>query len=150
MGALLTADIEDFLLGEGEDGLEQEGALADARLSAEEHDAAGNETAAEDTVQLVVVHVYAGVVVAAYFREPHHAVLAQLVAGLGSGRRGGLTGGVGGHAHFLHRVPLATGGALANPLGTLLSAITADVNCFIFGHRFFMGLMGLVGLMGGL
>ena len=62
MGALLAADVEDAL-AEVEDGLEDKRALADAGLTTEEDDAPGDETATEDTVQLTVEHVDAGLVV---------------------------------------------------------------------------------------
>ena len=134
MGALLSADVEYSLFLQGEHSLEQQGALAYAGLSAEQDDAAGHESAAEHAVELVVVHVYAGVVVTADVREAQRAVLAQVVAGTGGGRGGCLAGRVGGHAHLLHRVPLSAGGALADPLGALLAAVAADVDGLVFGH----------------
>ena len=62
VGRFLAADIEDLFLGETEHGLEREGGLADARLTAQEYDAARNETATEDTVQFSIVHVDTGIV----------------------------------------------------------------------------------------
>ena len=62
VGGFLTADVENLLLGQTEHGLEREGGLADARLTAQEYDAARNETATEDTVQFSIVHVDTGIV----------------------------------------------------------------------------------------
>ena len=63
MGTLLTADIQYFVLGQTEHGLQGEGRFADTRLTAQENDAAWHQTASEHTVQLVVVHVDTGIVV---------------------------------------------------------------------------------------
>ena len=63
VGALLAADVEHALVGQCQHGLQRQRGLAYAGFAAQQNDAAGHQPAAQDTVQLLVVHVDARVVV---------------------------------------------------------------------------------------
>ena len=63
MGTLLAADVEDALLWHVKHRLQRERTFADTRLSAKKHNAAWHEPAAQNAVQLFVVHVDAWVIV---------------------------------------------------------------------------------------
>ena len=69
VGALLTADVEDAFFRQAEHRLQREGGLADARLTAEEHDRARYETTTEHAVQFLVVQVDARIVVIGDFAQ---------------------------------------------------------------------------------
>ena len=73
MRALLAAHVE-HVLRQTQKGLEGEGALANARFAAHEHDAARDETAAQHAVELAVDHVDAGLIVSRDVTQAHPVV----------------------------------------------------------------------------
>ena len=124
VGALLTTDVEYAPVCQLEHGLQREGRLANARLAAQQHNAAGHQSAAKYPVQLAVVHVDARVVVGGNLFQPQHLVLckqrvarilSQLVACRCSSRRGCNLFARVGHLDFLEGVPLSAGRTLAYP-----------------------------------
>ena len=139
MGTLLTADVEDLLLGHVEHRLQREGGFADAGFTTEEYDAARDETATEHPVEFLVVHVDAGIVVVGDVAELEYLVLAQRMTCRGGSVGSGLLTGVGGNAHFLEGVPLPAGGAFSYPLRRLLAAVGAYVCDFVFCHSYCKG-----------
>ena len=56
---LLTADIEYLKVSHAQNSLEQEGGFADARLTAQQHEGAFHQSAAQHTVELGIVGVEA-------------------------------------------------------------------------------------------
>ena len=139
MGALLAADIQDAPLRHVEDGLQGERALANAGLATQQHDAARHQSATQHTVQLVVVHVDARLVVNGYVAQLHGLGLAATSArrvvitlGAGYGRRCGRC-----YAYLLECVPLSAARTFAYPFCRFLSAVAANICCSVFCHNYF-------------
>ena len=111
-GALLAGDVERVEVGEAEDGLEDERRLANAGFAAHEDERSADESAAQDAVQLRVVHIDAHLLLGG-------DVAQELRPGVGAtdGSRGA-SGGRFGADDLLHiRIPCAARGAFAHPFG---------------------------------
>ena len=133
MRALLAAHVE-HVLRQTQKGLEGEGALANARFAAHEHDAARDEAAAQHAVELAVDHVDAGLVVSRDVTQAH-PVAARGVGPEFAGRAPGrLLSCVGSHTDLLEGVPLSAAGTFSQPFRALLSTMGADVGYLVFCH----------------
>ena len=111
-GALLARDVERVEVGEAKDGLEDEGRLADAGFAAHEDERSADESAAQDAVQLRIVHIDAHLLLGG-------DVAQELRPCVGStdGSRG-TSGGRFRTDDLLHiRIPCAARGAFAHPFG---------------------------------
>ena len=62
VGALFAAHIKDVAVLHAQDGLQREGAFANAGLAAQKHDATRHQSAAQHAVELVILHVDAWLV----------------------------------------------------------------------------------------
>ena len=135
MGALLAADIEDTKTAQVQHRLQQQRRLANARLTAQEDDAARHKTAAEDAIQFAVTHRDTVLVVVSYLTQPDRTAGAQRTACNRSHLLSSTTGrGCGSHLDLLERIPLSAGGAFAYPFRRFLPAVRADVCYLILSH----------------
>ena len=134
VGALLTADVENLLLWHAEHGLQRESRFTYARLTAKKYDGTRHETTAQNTVQLLVMHVDAGIIVIGDFTESKHFVLSQCMTRCSCRIRGRLLFGVGCHTDLLKGVPLPARRAFTNPLRRLLAAVGTNICDLVFCH----------------
>ena len=131
--ALLTRDVEHTAGADAQHVLQHQRGLADARLSSKQHDAARHEAATQHAIEFVTWQVDAGLVFGTDFRDLHRLLALAVV----------VTGHVVAHCRRLRHlglldigVPLAAGGALAEPLGRLVAAVLAEEGGFVLllGH----------------
>ncbi len=128
--ALFAADVEHLhLLGQRVGGLQQQRALADARVAADQRHAAGHDAAAEHAVQLFLsggrARDIGGIDVG---QRRHRRALGQRLKAVLLAAAARLTGG------FFERVPGAAMWALAEPLRIAAAALVADEDRLFFGH----------------
>ena len=145
MGTLLTTYIKHPSVPHVQNGLQGERTLSDARLSTQQGDAAGYHSATQHTIQFLVHHIDARFINRGDVSQLHRLGIAIRML---SSKHGGSTSMPHGHAgilsrlrsrisrdsNLLERVPLSAARAFANPFGTLLPAVAANVCNFIFSH----------------
>ena len=145
MGTLLTTYIKHPSVPHIQNGLQGERTLSDARLSTQQGDAAGYHTATQHTIQFLVHHIDARFINRGDVSQLHRLGVAIRML---STKHGGSTSMPHGHAgilrrlrprigcysNLLERVPLSAARTFANPFGTLLPAVAANVCNFIFSH----------------
>ena len=126
---LLTADIEQSLVGDGQRGLQQQRALAYTRLAAQQHDRAWHQTAAQHPVELGTTCRDAGMLAIDNLLEQLGRRRGSGGTRLGASRRCGST-----HHLLVEGVPLSTLGTAAQPAGGLVAAVAAEEVGLGFGH----------------
>ena len=120
---LLPADVERGDVEISQHALQDEGALADARLTAHQDEGALDETSAEDAIELTVTHVHPRSALGRDLTERHWSVssLRAITSDLHPRE-------IIPDAKLLETIPLPTGGTAPQPLGEVLAAVAADVD----------------------
>lgn len=134
--ALLPAHVEYLTPFQSQDGLQEERALANARLPAQKEQAARHQASSKHAVQLLVAHVHAWLFGCAYLLYAYGQRLAlspcrSRPQGNPCCRR---RGNVGTDGHLLHRIPTVARRAHAHPLWAFLATVVADVYSLSLCH----------------
>ena len=125
--AFFAGNIQYLLFGQPQNGLQHKGGLSDSRFSAQQDQRSGNQTAAQHTVQLLIVHIDARFVATRYFAEDDRLALDRFQPRHRTGAGCRLA-----HHFFYIRVPLTARRAFANPFGRVLSAVATYIYSLFF------------------
>ena len=129
---LFSADVEHGRAArDGGGDLQEQRALARARVSSDQNDGAGYETAPKHAIKLIHARRHAFQRCGFDLGQPCNCRWRAAIAGGTAARRGG--GAL--QRELTQRVPLAAGGTLALPLGMFDAAVAADVRDLSPGHR---------------
>ena len=134
---LLAADVEQALVGDGQRGLQQQRALAYARLAAQQHDGARHQAATQHPVELGTASGEAGLLAVDDLVQQLGRRRGSGGTRLGASRRCGST-----HHLLVEGVPLSTLGTAAQPAGRLVAAVAAEEVGLGFGHGEKLRVMG--------
>ena len=126
--ALLAADVEQSPVADGQGGLQQQGALADARFATEQHKASWHDAAAEHSVEFAAMGCYTLRFAVGYFLYAFGFGCCRQTLLRAFGGRGGLDHLFGEGAEF------AAVGAASEPAGRLIAAMLAEIVCLCFSH----------------
>ena len=129
--ALFARDVE-RLVWQAEDGLQDKGRLPDTWLPPEEDEGAFDEPATEDAVQLGIAETQTALAPLLDVPEAHGLAGGDALSGEGAG---GFVLLADDDLLFFDRVPYATLGAEALPLGVLCATFGAVIDCFLLCHR---------------